>query len=72
MSSTFALSPEVAEKMRGMARASMEADRQFKALLTLQRASSIYAGTVPAAVVARRRAANKVARRSRRVNRGRS
>ena len=30
----------------------------------------IYAGTVPAAEVARRRAANKVARRSRRANRG--
>jgi hypothetical protein len=29
----------------------------------------IYAGTVPAAEVARRRAANKVARRSRRANR---
>jgi hypothetical protein len=30
----------------------------------------VYAGTVPAAVKARRRAANKVARRSRRANRG--
>lgn len=29
----------------------------------------IYAGTVPPAVVARRRAANKVARKSRRANR---
>lgn len=29
----------------------------------------IYAGTVPSAVVARRRAANKVARTSRRANR---
>lgn len=32
----------------------------------------IYGGTVPKHVVARRRAAAKVARRSRRVNRGRS
>lgn len=31
----------------------------------------IYAGTVPVAEVARRRAANKVARRSRAINRGR-
>ena len=30
----------------------------------------VYGGTVPAAVVAKRRAANKVARRSRRINRG--
>ena len=32
----------------------------------------VYAGTVPAEVVAKRRAANKVARRSRRINRQRA
>lgn len=31
----------------------------------------VYAGTVPAAVVERRRAKNRVARSSRRINRGR-
>ena len=36
-----------------------------------QTGKHIYAGTVSAKVVARRRAANKVARQSRRVNRGR-
>lgn len=39
------------------------------AMLATGRAA--YAGTVPAAVVARRRAANRVARASRRVNRRR-
>ena len=34
-------------------------------------AKHVYAGTVPNAVKLRRRAANKVARRSRRTNRGR-
>lgn len=34
------------------------------------RLRNIYAGTVPEAEVRRRRAANKVARRQRRVNRG--
>lgn len=37
--------------------------------MAVQRMSHIYAGTVPYAEVARRRRRNKVARRSRRVNR---
>ncbi len=47
--------------------------RGLAVLLGLQNTGRhVYAGTVPAATVARRRAANKVARRSRRVNRVRS
>lgn len=43
-----------------------------RALLgALQQGKHIYAGTVPAAEVARRRAANKAARISRRKNRSR-
>lgn len=43
-----------------------------KALVTLNATGRpIYAGTVPAAETARRRASNKVARRSRRINRSR-
>lgn len=42
------------------------------ALGALQGQPHIYGGTVAPAVVARRRAANKVARRSRRVNRMRA
>lgn len=38
-------------------------------LLALQSQKHIYGGTVPQAVVGRHRAANKVARKSRRVNR---
>lgn len=38
-------------------------------LLGMNSLSNVYAGTVPAATVARRRAANKVARASRRANR---
>jgi hypothetical protein len=41
---------------------------QVTILVALQK-RAIYAGTVPAHVVAKRRAANKVARRSRRANR---
>lgn len=41
---------------------------QFAVLRGLQ-GKHVYAGTVPAAVVARRRAANAAARRSRRANR---
>ena len=37
--------------------------------LSLKSQQDVYQGTVPAHVKARRRAANKVARRSRRVNR---
>lgn len=40
-------------------------------LAGLQRASHVYAGTVPAHVTARRRAKNRVARASRRTNRAR-
>lgn len=36
----------------------------------LQRGEHVYEGTVPASVIARRRARNKVARLSRRANRG--
>ena len=39
--------------------------------LSLKPSSDIYQGTVPAKTVARRRAANKVARASRRANRRR-
>lgn len=45
---------------------------RFVPVFTASRGRHVYAGTVPAAEVARRRAANKVARRSRRVNRGRA
>jgi len=38
-------------------------------LLGMNSLSHVYAGTVPAATVARRRAANRVARASRRANR---
>lgn len=38
-------------------------------ILNALQAKHIYAGTVPAAEVARRRAKNKAARRSRRINR---
>jgi len=44
---------------------------QTKALVLLGAKGNVYAGTVPAHEKARRRAANKVARRSRRINRGR-
>lgn len=40
-------------------------------LATLQRGRHMYAGTVPPAEVARRRERNRVARRSRKINRGR-
>jgi len=40
-------------------------------ILAALQAKHVYAGTVPAHVKAKRRAANKVARASRRVNRGR-
>lgn len=40
-----------------------------KAILFALQSKHIYAGTVPAAVVARRRAKNKVARKQRRINR---
>lgn len=39
-------------------------------LFALQGNRNLYAGTVPDHVKARRRAANKAARRSRRINRG--
>jgi hypothetical protein len=39
------------------------------AILSALQGKHIYAGTVPAHVKRRRRAANKVARRSRRINR---
>lgn len=43
----------------------------IRILLGLNRTGKhIYAGTVPAATIAKRRARNKVARASRRVNRG--
>lgn len=41
------------------------------ALGRVKHPSQVYAGTVPPAVVARRRARNRVARQSRRINRGR-
>lgn len=45
--------------------------RGLAVLLGLQSTGKhIYGGTVPPAVVAKRRAANKVARKSRRANRG--
>ena len=37
----------------------------------LQQGKHVYGGTVPPATIAKRRAANKIARRSRRQNRGR-
>ena len=40
------------------------------AILNGLQSKVVYEGTVPAHVKARRRAANKVARRSRRINRG--
>lgn len=42
---------------------------QRRILLALQNGRHIYGGTVPEAEIARRRAAIKVARKSRRVNR---
>lgn len=39
-------------------------------ILAALQGRNVYQGTVPEAVVRRRRAKNKVARRSRRVNRG--
>lgn len=39
-------------------------------ILEALQAKHVYAGTVPAAVVARRRCAGRVARKSRRLNRG--
>ena len=46
------------------------ADR-FVLLSVMERRGPVYSGSVPTHVKAKRRAANKVARASRRVNRGR-
>lgn len=40
-----------------------------RTILAALQSKHVYAGTVPAATVARRRAKNKVARKSRRINR---
>lgn len=48
----------------------MNPNLRFLVCLTLKQ-KNIYAGTVPAKEVRRRRAANKVARLSRRINRSR-
>ena len=48
-----------------------EPSRFQRTILGALQAKHVYAGTVPAAEIARRRAANKVARASRRQNRGR-
>lgn len=40
-----------------------------RTILTALQRKHVYAGTVPAATVARRRAKNKAARKSRRINR---
>jgi hypothetical protein len=42
---------------------------QARILAALQHGKHVYAGTVPAATVAKRRAKNKQARASRRINR---
>lgn len=48
-----------------------QSDYGVAILLELNRSKHIYEGTVDPATKARRRAADKVARRSRRINRGR-
>ena len=59
-----ALAEEVAEKAKNH-------PYQFQILVGLNRTGKhIYGGTVPAAEIAKRRAKNKVARASRRKNRG--
>ncbi|WP_165350455.1 hypothetical protein [Xylanimonas protaetiae] len=42
-----------------------------KTILRALQGKHVYGGTVPAATVAKRRAANRAARRSRAINRGR-
>lgn len=53
------------------AKTPQQSDYGVAILLELNRSKHIYEGTVDPAVKARRRAANRVARQSRRINRGR-
>lgn len=48
---------------------SLESNTARRILFALQSKKNLYLGTVDPAVIARRRAANKVARKQRRVNR---